>query len=51
MALRTVGDARHIGILSQLTPRASTSLLLLVTGQGLSSGVVLAASPFMSVAR
>jgi drug/metabolite transporter (DMT)-like permease len=38
-----LGDARHIGILSYLTPRASTSLLLLVTGQGLSSGVVLAA--------
>ncbi|AKJ01861.1 EamA domain-containing membrane protein RarD [Archangium gephyra] len=38
-----LGDARHIGILSYLTPLASTSLLLLVTGQGLSSGVVLAA--------
>ncbi|WP_375764999.1 DMT family transporter [Archangium gephyra] len=37
-----LGDARHIGILSYLTPLASTSLLLLVTGQGLSSGVVLA---------
>jgi len=38
-----LGDARHIGILSYLTPLASTTLLLLVTGRGLSAGVAAAA--------
>ncbi|MBW3656939.1 MAG: EamA family transporter, partial [Gemmatimonadetes bacterium] len=37
------GDARHIGILSYLTPLASTALLLLVTGRGLSAAIALAA--------
>ena len=38
-----LGDARHIGILSYLTPLASTTLLLLATGRGLSGGVAMAA--------
>lgn len=37
------GDARHIGILSYLTPLASTALLVLVTGRALSTGIALAA--------
>ena len=37
------GDARQIGILSYLTPLASTALLLLVTGRGLSWNIALAA--------
>ncbi|HYD75121.1 DMT family transporter [Ramlibacter sp.] len=42
-ALKT-GDARQIGVLSYLTPLASTALLLLVTGQGLSGSIALAAA-------
>jgi drug/metabolite transporter (DMT)-like permease len=38
------GDARHIGVLSYLTPLASTALLLLVTGRGLSGSIALAAA-------
>src|SRR5690606_6793613 len=38
------GDARQIGVLSYLTPLASTALLLLVTGQGLSGSIALAAA-------
>lgn len=41
-ALKT-GDARHIGILSYLTPLLSTSLLLWVTDSGFSGSVGLAA--------
>jgi drug/metabolite transporter (DMT)-like permease len=41
-ALKT-GDARHIGILSYLTPLLSTALLLLVNGKTLSWPVALAA--------
>ena len=37
------GDARHIGILSYITPLASTTLLVLVTGRELSAGIVAAA--------
>jgi drug/metabolite transporter (DMT)-like permease len=37
------GDARHIGILSYLTPLASTALLVLVTGREPSAGIVVAA--------
>jgi drug/metabolite transporter (DMT)-like permease len=38
------GDARHIGVLSYLTPLASTALLLLVTGRGLSWSIGAAAA-------
>jgi len=38
-----LGDARQIGILSYLTPLASTALLLVVTGRGLSWNIALAA--------
>ena len=37
------GDARHIGILSYLTPLASTLLLMLVSGRQLTWGIALAA--------
>jgi drug/metabolite transporter (DMT)-like permease len=37
------GDARHIGILSYLTPLASTALLVLVTGREPSASIALAA--------
>lgn len=37
-----LGDARQIGVLSYLTPLASTALLLLVTGRGLSWSIALA---------
>lgn len=39
-----LGDARQIGILSYITPLASTALLLLVTGRGLSWSIGLAAA-------
>ena len=42
MALKR-GDARQIGILSYLTPLASTALLLAVTGRALSSSIAWAA--------
>jgi drug/metabolite transporter (DMT)-like permease len=41
-ALKT-GDARHIGILSYLTPLLSTGLLVLVTGRPLTPSIALAA--------
>jgi drug/metabolite transporter (DMT)-like permease len=37
------GDARHIGILSYITPLASTTLLVLVTGRAFSASIALAA--------
>jgi len=37
-----LGDARHIGILSYLTPLASTSLLVLVSGRPFSTSLALA---------
>jgi drug/metabolite transporter (DMT)-like permease len=37
------GDARHIGVLSYITPLASTALLLLVSGRGWSWSIGLAA--------
>ena len=37
------GDARHIGVLSYLTPLASTTLLVLVTGREPSASIALAA--------
>lgn len=39
-----LGDARQIGVLSYLTPLASTALLLLVSGRGLSWNIALAAA-------
>lgn len=44
------GDARHIGILSYLTPLASTSLLVLVTGRALTSGIAVAAALIIGAA-
>ena len=41
-ALKT-GDARHIGILSYLTPLLSTSLLVVVTGRALTPSIAVAA--------
>jgi drug/metabolite transporter (DMT)-like permease len=48
-ALKT-GDARHIGILSYLTPLASTALLVLVTGRGFSVSILLAAALIIGAA-
>jgi drug/metabolite transporter (DMT)-like permease len=44
------GDARHIGILSYITPLASTALLLVVTGQPLSWSIGLAAALIVGAA-
>lgn len=44
------GDARHIGILSYLTPLGSTALLLVVTGRGLSLGIAAAAALIIGAA-
>ena len=44
------GDARQIGILSYLTPLASTALLMLVTGRALSWSIALAAALIISAA-
>jgi drug/metabolite transporter (DMT)-like permease len=44
------GDARHIGILSYITPLASTALLLIVTGQPLSLSIGLAAALIVGAA-
>jgi drug/metabolite transporter (DMT)-like permease len=41
-ALKT-GDARQIGILSYVTPLASTTLLVIVTGRALSASIALSA--------
>ncbi len=49
MALKR-GDARQIGILSYLTPLASTALLLGVTGRPLSGTIALAAALIISAA-
>ena len=48
-ALKT-GDARHIGILSYLTPLASTTLLVLVTGRPLTAGIAAAAALIIGAA-
>ena len=45
-----LGDVRHIGVLSYLTPLASTVLLLLVTGRALSWNIALAASLIIGAA-
>ena len=44
------GDARHIGILSYLTPLASTALLVLVTGRALTAGIAVAAALIIGAA-
>jgi drug/metabolite transporter (DMT)-like permease len=49
MALKR-GDVRQIGILSYITPLASTALLLLVTGRPLSWSIALAAALIISAA-
>lgn len=49
MALKR-GDARQIGILSYLTPLASTALLLVVTGRPLSASIALAAALIIAAA-
>ncbi|HEX2547222.1 MAG TPA: DMT family transporter [Ramlibacter sp.] len=48
-ALKT-GDARHIGILSYITPLASTALLVAVTGRPWSWSIVLAAALIIGAA-
>jgi drug/metabolite transporter (DMT)-like permease len=48
-ALKT-GDARHIGILSYITPLLSTTLLVVVTGRGFSASIVLAAALIIGAA-
>lgn len=45
-----LGDARHIGILSYITPLASTSLLMLVSGRPFSWSIVLSAAMIISAA-
>ncbi len=45
-----LGDARHVGLLSYLTPLASTVLLLLVTGRPLTWSLALAASMVIGAA-
>lgn len=44
------GDARHIGILSYITPLASTTLLVLVTGREPSASIALAAALIIGAA-
>jgi drug/metabolite transporter (DMT)-like permease len=48
-ALKT-GDARHIGILSYLTPLASTALLVLVTGRPVTGGIAVSAALIIGAA-
>ena len=48
-ALKT-GDARHIGILSYITPLASTTLLVLVTGRAFSPSILAAAALIIGAA-
>jgi drug/metabolite transporter (DMT)-like permease len=44
------GDARHIGILSYITPLASTSLLVLVTGRAFTASIAMAAALIIGAA-
>jgi drug/metabolite transporter (DMT)-like permease len=44
------GDARHIGILSYLTPLLSTALLVIVTGRPLSASIGIAAALIIGAA-
>ena len=45
-----LGDARHIGILSYLTPLASTALLIVVSGRAFTWGIALATGMIISAA-
>lgn len=45
-----LGDARHIGVLSYITPVASTTLLLVVSGRPLTLSIGLAAALIMGAA-
>lgn len=45
-----LGDARHIGILSYITPLASTLLLMLISGRTPSLGIALAAALIIGAA-
>ena len=45
-----LGDARHIGILSYLTPLASTALLIVVSGRPFSASIALATAMIISAA-
>ena len=45
-----LGDVRHVGILSYLTPLASTVLLMMVTGRALSWHIALAAALIVGAA-
>jgi drug/metabolite transporter (DMT)-like permease len=45
-----LGDVRHVGILSYLTPLASTVILMQVTGGALSWSVALAATMIIGAA-
>ena len=45
-----LGDARHIGILSYLTPLASTALLMVASGQPLTTSIALATALIIAAA-
>lgn len=45
-----LGDARHIGILSYITPLASTTLLIVVSGRAFSWSIALATAMIISAA-
>ncbi|EJE55005.1 putative permease [Acidovorax sp. CF316] len=45
-----LGDARHIGILSYITPLASTALLIVVSGRAFSASIALATAMIISAA-
>ena len=45
-----LGDARHIGLLSYITPLASTVLLIVVTGRALTWSIALAAAMIIGAA-
>jgi len=45
-----LGDARHIGILSYITPLASTALLIVVSGRAFSASIALATVLIISAA-
>ncbi|CAN7670419.1 DMT family transporter [Acidovorax sp. LjRoot118] len=45
-----LGDARHIGILSYITPLASTALLIVVSGRAFSRSIALATALIISAA-
>ncbi len=45
-----LGDARHIGILSYITPLASTALLIVVSGRAFSGSIALATALIISAA-